>query len=482
MKVGKPIVALVGRPNVGKSTLFNRLAGRRIAIVEDFPGTTRDRLYAGVEWGGVSFLVVDTGGLTAVETGQDKAAQRLRRARPNGGAPPIGQTAGVESGLFLEEMRRQAYMAIEEADVVVFLVDAEAGLTPDDQEIANVLRRSRKPVLLVANKADSPRRSADAVEFYALGLGEPIAVSALHGLGTGDLLERIVEALAPAGAPVEEEANPECPQIAIVGRPNVGKSSLLNRLLGEERIIVSEVPGTTRDAIDTLLHFAGQPVVLIDTAGIRRRGKIAPGVEKHSVLRTMKAINRADVCLLVLDARDRVTAQDQHIAGYILEEAKSAVVVVNKWDAVDKDTHTMQEYTQQIRSALGFMDYVPVLFVSALTGQRVYQVLEVALQVWRERRHRISTGDLNQLVQDAVAHHPPKSRSGRQLRFYYATQAEVDPPTFVFFVNDPELVHFTYKRYLENRIRERYHFTGTPLRLVFRGHTKPESKRRRASS
>ena len=481
MKVGKPIVALVGRPNVGKSTLFNRLVGRRIAIVEDLPGTTRDRLYASVEWGGVSFLVVDTGGLTAVETGHDKAAQRPPRARQNGGAPPIGQTAGVESGLFLEEMRRQAYMAIEEADVVVFLVDAEVGLTPDDQEIANVLRRSHKPVLLVANKADSPRRSAEAVEFYALGLGEPIAVSALHGLGTGDLLERIVEALAPSGAPVEEEATPECPQIAIVGRPNVGKSSLLNRLLGEERIIVSEVPGTTRDAIDTLLHFAGQPVVLIDTAGIRRRGKIAPGVEKHSVLRTMKAINRADVCLLVLDARDRVTAQDQHIAGYILEEAKSAVVVVNKWDAVDKDTYTMQEYTQQIRSALGFMDYVPVLFVSALTGQRVYQVLEVALQVWRERRHRISTGDLNQLVQDAVAHHPPKSRSGRQLRFYYATQAEVDPPTFIFFVNDPELVHFTYKRYLENRIRERHHFTGTPLRLVFRGHTKSESKRRRSS-
>ncbi|MGQ9501077.1 MAG: ribosome biogenesis GTPase Der [Anaerolineae bacterium] len=478
MKADKPIVALVGRPNVGKSTLFNRLVGRRIAIVEDLPGTTRDRLYASAEWGGVSFLVVDTGGLTTVEMDQGKVAQRSRGVRKNKGAPPIGQTAGVESGLFLEEMRRQAYVAIDEADVVVFLVDAEAGITSDDQEIANVLRRSRKPVLLVANKADSARRSADAVEFYALGLGEPIAVSALHGLGIGDLLERIVEVLTPCGVPVEERAiQEEYPQIAIVGRPNVGKSSLLNRLLGEERIIVSEIPGTTRDAIDTLLHFDGQPVILIDTAGIRRRGKIEPGVEKHSVLRTMKAINRADVCLLVLDARDRVTAQDQHIAGYILEEVKSAIVVVNKWDMVDKDTYTMREYTQQIRSALGFMNYVPVLFVSALTGQRVHQVLEVALQVWRERRHRISTGELNQLVQDAVARHPPKSRSGRQLRFYYATQAEVDPPTFVFFVNDPELVHFTYKRYLENRIRELYHFTGTPLRLVFRGHTKPENKR-----
>ncbi|MCS7260928.1 MAG: ribosome biogenesis GTPase Der, partial [Anaerolineae bacterium] len=455
MGAEKPVVALVGRPNVGKSTLFNRLAGRRIAIVEDFPGTTRDRLYATAEWKGVSFVVVDTGGLTALETAWDKAGHPLRGRARNGTTPPIGQTAGVESGLFLEEMRRQAYIAIEEADVVLFIVDVAVGLTPDDRDIADVLRRSRKPVLLVANKADSARRSADAVEFYALGLGEPITISALHGLGTGDLLERVIGALAASGAlPTQaEETTPEYPQIAIVGRPNVGKSSLLNRLLGEERIIVSEVPGTTRDAIDTLLTFAGQPLVLIDTAGIRRRGKITPGVEKHSVLRTLKAINRADVCLLILDARDRVTAQDQHIAGYILDAAKSAVIVVNKWDAVEKDAHTMQEYTQHIRSMLDFMDYVPILFVSALTGQRVYQVLEVALQVWRERRHRISTSDLNQLVQDAVARHPPKSRSGRQLRFYYATQAEVDPPTFIFFVNDPELVHFSYQRYLENRIR-----------------------------
>ncbi len=475
MRPDKPIVALVGRPNVGKSTLFNRLVGRRIAIVEDLPGTTRDRLYANAEWGGVSFLVVDTGGLTAIESDKGSPAQRTRGQ--GGSPPPIGQTAGVESGLFLKEMRRQAYIAIEEADVVIFLVDVEAGLTPDDQEIANVLRRSRKPVLLAVNKADSARRSAEAVEFYALGLGEPIAISALHGLGVGDLLDRLVEELASSSAQVvEEAAAQECPQIAIVGRPNVGKSSLLNRLLGQDRIIVSEVPGTTRDAIDTVLQFAGQPVVLIDTAGIRRRGKIQPGVEKHSVLRTMKAINRADVCLLILDARDVVTTQDQHIAGYILEEAKSVVVVVNKWDAVNKNAHTMQQYTQRIRSVLGFMDYVPVLFVSALTGQRVHQVLEVALQVWKERRYRISTSDLNQLVQDAVARHPPKSRTGRQLRFYYATQPEVDPPTFIFFVNDPELVHFSYQRYLENRIRELYHFTGTPLRMVFRGHAKSENK------
>jgi GTP-binding protein len=465
LKRTKPIVALVGRPNVGKSALFNRIVGRRVAIVEDLPGTTRDRLYAEAEWGGASFVVVDTGGLQmgGVKTGS--------ASRP---APPTGQAAGVESGLFLEEMRQQAEVAIEEADVVVFLVDVEAGLTSGDEEVADVLRRTLKPVILAANKADNERRRADAVEFYALGLGEPMAVSALHGQGTGDLLDRIVEGLGPM-APPEEAEEDERPHIAIVGRPNVGKSSLLNRLLGKERIIVSDVPGTTRDAIDTTLTFEGREVVLIDTAGMRRRGKIAPGVEKHSVLRTLKAINRADVCLLLIDAQDTVTEQDQHIAGYILEEVKSAVIVVNKWDAVEKDTHSVVEYTQKVRAALGFMDYVPVLFVSAKTGQRVRQVLEVALQVWAERRHRISTGDLNRLLHDAVARHPPKSRTGRQLRFYYATQAEIDPPTFIFFVNDRELVHFTYQRFLENRIREEYHFSGTPLRLWFRGREEKDT-------
>ena len=456
----KPIVALVGRPNVGKSTLFNRIVGRRVAIVEELPGTTRDRLYADAEWGGASFIVVDTGGLTAA--GDQKAGAVTWPG------PVTGQAAGVESGLFLTEMRQQAHIAIEEADVVVFLVDAETGPTSNDQEVADVLRRTHKPVILAANKADNARRCADAVEFYALGLGEPVAVSALHGHGSGDLLDRIVEGLGPAAQPVEGEED-ERLHIAIVGRPNVGKSSLLNRLLGQERLIVSEVPGTTRDAIDTTLTVEGQEVVLIDTAGIRRRGKIAPGVEKHSVLRTLKAINRADVCVLLIDAQDMVTAQDQHIAGYILEELKSVAIVVNKWDIVEKDTHTMVEYMQKVRAALGFLDYVPVLFVSAKTGQRVRQVLEVALQVGEERKHRISTGELNQLLQDAVARHPPKSGTGRHLRFYYATQAEVDPPTFIFFVNDRSLVHFTYGRYLENRIREAHHFSGTPLRLVFRG-------------
>jgi GTP-binding protein len=454
----KPIVALVGRPNVGKSTLFNRIVGRRMAIVEDLPGTTRDRLYADADWAGVDFVVVDTGGLVELRsTGQ------ADRQRP---APATAQTAGVESGLFLEQMRDQAYVAIAEAEVVVFLVDAEAGMTASDQEVAEVLRRTQKPVLLAANKADNERRRADAVEFYALGLGDPMPISALHGLGTGDLLDAIVEALPPIEA--EEDEEDERVKIAIVGRPNVGKSSLLNRLLGQERVIVSEVPGTTRDAIDMEVQFGDERIVLIDTAGIRRRGKIAPGVEKYSALRSLKAINRADVCLLLIDAQDKVAAQDQHIAGYILEEAKSVVVVVNKWDAIEKDTHTMAEYVQEVRGALRFLDYVPVLFVSAKTGQRVQQTLEVALQVQAERMRRIATGALNRLLQEALARNPPKSKGGQIPRFYYATQAEVDPPTFVFFVNDHTLIHFSYERYLENRIREVYEFLGTPLRLVFR--------------
>jgi GTP-binding protein len=453
----KPIVALVGRPNVGKSTLFNRIVGRRVAIVEDLPGTTRDRLYADADWRGVDFVVVDTGGLEVTGGG----GRRVKDSRP----PATAQTVGVESGLFLDQMRGQAQIAIAEAEVVVLLVDAETGLTASDQEVADILRRAEKPVILAANKADNDRRRADAVEFYALGLGDPIAVSALHGHGTGDLMDAIVEALPLTE---EEEEEDERVRVAIVGRPNVGKSSLLNRLLGQERVIVSEVPGTTRDAIDMEIEFEGEPIVLIDTAGIRRRGKIAPGVEKYSVLRALKAINRADVCLLLVDAQDGVTAQDQHIAGYILEDVKSVVVVVNKWDLIEKDNYTMSHYTQEIRAALRFMDYVPVLFISAKTGQRVPQTLQVALQVRAERTRRISTADLNRLLQEATARHPPKSKAGQRLKFYYVTQPEVDPPTFVFFVNDRKLVHFTYERYLENRIRETYGFLGTPLRLVFR--------------
>jgi len=436
--MSKALVALVGRPNVGKSTLFNRLVEERKAIVEDVPGTTRDRIYGDAEWSGSIFTVVDTGGLVLDET-DDIAAQ----------------------------VRRQAYIAIEEADVIVFMCDVLDGLTAEDQRIADILRRASKPIILAVNKADNAARRLDAWEFYSLGLGEPLAISALHGTGTGDLLDAVVSGFGP-DAQVEEEET-EAARIALVGRTNVGKSSLLNALLGQERNIVSEIPGTTRDAVDTTILWKGSPVVLIDTAGIRRRGRIAPGVEKYSVLRALKAINRADVVLLLIDLTEGVTAQDTHIAGYILEENRSVVVVANKWDLIEKDSHTMAAYTSRIRESLRFMPYVPVLFISALTRQRVNQVLDTALRVRQQALIRIPTGELNRIVQNAVARHSPPSKWGKRLRIYYATQPKVSPPTIVFFVNDERLVHFSYRRYLENQIRARYPFEGTPLRLSFRG-------------
>ncbi len=452
----KPIVALVGRPNVGKSTLFNRLVGQRKAIVEDLAGTTRDRLYGDADWGGRDFIVVDTGGL-------EFDVSSPSQANPQ---ESTGFQAGVASRLFLKEIRAQAEIAIAEADVIVFLVDAEAGLAAADQDVAALLRRTDKPVLLAVNKADNLKRRNEAVDFYTLGLNDPIPVSALHGTGTGDLLDAIVEALPPLEA--ETETEDEAIKIAILGRPNVGKSSLLNKLLGEERVIVSDVPGTTRDAIDMAIEYEGLSLVLIDTAGIRRRGKIEGGVEKYSFLRSLKAVSRSDVCLLLIDATDMVTAQDAHIAGYIVEEAKSVVVIVNKWDLVEKDTSTINEFTARIRNELKFLDYVPVLFISAKTGQRVQKVLSLALQVQEERLRRIATGELNRLLREAVTKSPPKGGQRQRLKFFYVTQAGVDPPTFVFFVNDRTLVHFSYERYLENVLRERYGFLGTPLRLVFR--------------
>jgi GTP-binding protein len=449
----KPIVALVGRPNVGKSTLFNRIVGERRAIVEDVPGTTRDRLYGDAEWNGVPFTVVDTGGLEIVES-------RKRRQPADRPVPLSTGSAGL-----IEEIRQQAQIAIDEADAVVLLVDVVDGLTPADEDVADVLRRSDKPVFLAANKADSAARERGAAEFYALGLGEVHPIAALQGTGVADLLDQVVAAL-PVVAEAEE---PEALKIALVGRPNVGKSSLLNHLLGEERSIVSPVPGTTRDTIDTSLTWQDQAVLLIDTAGIRRRGRIEQGIEKYSVLRAMKAISRADVVLLLLDAQDLVASQDAHVAGYILEEMRSIVVLVNKWDLVEKDTHTMEAYTRQIRSDLKFLDYVPVLFVSALTGQRVDGILPLAFQVYQERHQRISTAELNRLVEEATVRHPAPHKAGKLLKFYYATQVGQDPPTFVFFVNDSRLVHFSYERYLENQIRRRYNYLGTPLKLVFRG-------------
>jgi GTP-binding protein len=453
--MNKPVVALVGRPNVGKSTLFNRLAGDRLAVVDDRPGTTRDRLVAEAEWRGIAFDVVDTGGIDPTSFGK-------------------GEPLSLDSADYIVQIRGQAELAARGADAVLFLVDAEAGLTPPDREVAAILRRQQTqidgslfpPVLLVVNKCDNARRRAQAVEFYELGMGEPIPISAMHGSGTGDLLDVLFEALGPLHTP-EEESESEL-HIAIVGRPNVGKSSLLNRLLGEERVIVSPIPGTTRDAIDTHMVFDGIPITLIDTAGIRRRGRIEPGVEKYSVLRALKAMDRADVVLLLIDGPEGVTAQDEHIAGMALDKMVSVIVLVNKWDLVPKDAHTMPAYTQQLRESLNFLDYVPVLFISAKTGTRVSKVIPLALQVQEERLRRISTGELNRVIRAAMDAHAPPSKSGKRLKIFYASQVRSNPPTFLFHVNDPGLVHFTYERFLENRIRDQYGFLGTPLRLSFR--------------
>jgi GTP-binding protein len=455
----KPIVALVGRPNVGKSTLFNRIAGRRLAVVHDRPGTTRDRLHAPAEWGGISFTVVDTGGIEVLP--QTVAAGRR---------PGPERVLAQDSAPFIPLMRSQAEQAIYAADAIVFVTDAASGLTAGDEEVADILRRSRCPVFLAANKADNPRLRQAALEFYALGLEAVYPVSALHGIGVADLLDDVVEVLSPSGPEVEDESV----KLAIVGRPNVGKSSLLNKLLGEERAIVSPIPGTTRDAIDTYLEWEGTPITLIDTAGIRRRGKVGRGVEHYSVLRALRAIQRADVALMVIDGVEGVTAQDAHVAGLILDEWASVVVLINKWDAVNKEAAesgeplTTVEYTGWVRKALRFLDYVPVLFVSALTGRRVHQIVPKALDVQAARFQRIPTGPLNRLVQDALARHAPPSKRGRRLNIYYVSQPGVDPPTFVFHVNDTDLVHFSYERYLENQLRKAYEFPGTPLRLVFR--------------
>jgi GTP-binding protein len=368
-------------------------------------------------------------------------------------------------------VREQVTTAISEADVIIFLVDVNEGPTAGDGEIADLLRRSSTPVLVAANKADNQRRRQDAMEFYELGLGDPLPLSALHGTGTGDLLEALLKV-----APADTGDQPtEGTRIAIVGRPNVGKSSLLNAVLGQQRMIVSEEPGTTRDAVDSVIEWNGETVILVDTAGIRRRGRVAPGIERYSVIRALRAIQRADVALLLLDAVEGVTEQDAHIAGYVLEEGKGLVIVVNKWDLVEKDTHTMQQYTSDIREALKFVAYSPVVFVSATTGQRVTKPIDVALAVQEARSRRISTGELNRVVGEATTKHAPPSKKGKRLRIYYATQIGVAPPAFVFFVNDPELVHFTYQRYLENQLRDAFGFEGSPLRMIFR------SRRRDAS-
>ncbi len=446
-----PIVALVGRPNVGKSTLFNRIVGRRQAIVEDLPGTTRDRLYAEAEWAGVGFLLVDTGGLEVI---------------PAAGVEGQWQPLAVDSVPFVQAMKTQAEIAIEEADVIVLVVDAASGLSAADEAVTDILRRTNKPVVLTANKADNADLRQSAAEFYALGLGEPYPISAFHGIGTGDLLDAVVQQLRGLEAPEKVEAAGV--QIAIVGRPNVGKSALLNCLLGEDRVIVSDVAGTTRDAIDTEVTFQGETITLIDTAGIRRRGRIDRGVERYSVLRALKSVERADVALLVLDATQMVTAQDAHVAGYILEAAKSVVVVINKWDLMPTGQEARNQALLRVRQELKFLPYVPVHFVSALTGEGVFKALATAVEVNDQRHVRVPTGDLNRLVREVGTRINPPSKGGRRLRVYYVTQPMVDPPTFVFFVNDRRLVHFGFTRFIENRIRERYPFTGTPIRIEYR--------------
>lgn len=452
----KPVVAIVGRPNVGKSTLFNRLAERRMAIVDDIPGTTRDRLSTEVEWTGTVFDIIDTGGLDPTQVG------------PGKGQKPLS----IGSHMFIDEIRSQAEIAIGEADAILFVVDGQAGITPADREITDSLRKAQKikdgqlypPILLVVNKCESEEAKQNSVQFYDLGFKEIHIISAIHGSATGDMLDSLVELLPESG----EEEEDTSVKIAIVGKPNVGKSSLLNKIIGEDRVIVSNIPGTTRDAIDTRLVYNDTAITIIDTAGIRKRGSIAPGVEKFSVLRAMKSIERSDVALLVVDAYEGIKSQDTHIAGYILDEWKSVVVIINKWDLIEKDTHTMAEFTNYIRYELNFMNYVPILFISALNGKRVDKVLPLALQVQKERMIRLSTSQVNKIVQRAQDKHPSPSKAGKHFKIYYGSQVRNDPPTFLLHVNNPKLSHFTYLRYIENQIREQAPFLGTPIKIILR--------------
>ena len=431
-----PLVAIVGRPNVGKSALFNRLISGNRALVEDLPGTTRDRIYAAFDWNGRQVRVVDTGGLG--DDADDPFGPAIRR--------------GVERALI-------------EAQAVLFVIDAAVGPAAADYEIAEMLRRANQPVLLVANKTDTRAGQQNLIDLYALGLGEPFSVSAIHGKGIGDLMDAIVGLVAGAEIP---EPDTERIRVAIVGRPNVGKSSLTNAILGEDRVVVSEVPGTTRDPIDTPFDFEGHPMVLIDTAGIRRRGKIERGVERHSVQRAEQAVDRSDVVALIIDQTEPLTAQDTHIAGYALEHGKAIILVVNKWDLAE-DRSGRQEFAEQIDSRYQFMAWAPIQFTSAVTGEGIRDLLELVVHVAEVRKHRVPTSELNRVVHRAMAEHGPPTVLNQKLKVLYVTQAAVSPPTFVFFVNDPATVHFSYQRFLENRIRAAFGFEGTTVRLVFRG-------------
>lgn len=431
----KPVVAIVGRPNVGKSTIFNRIVGERVSIVEDIPGVTRDRIYSSAEWLTHDFNIIDTGG---IEIGDEP---------------------------FLEQIRQQAEIAIEEADVIIFMTNGREGVTAADEQVAKILYKTKKPVVLAVNKIDNPDMREMIYDFYALGFGEPWPISGSHGLGLGDLLDECAKHFPQED---EEQYGDDVIKFSLIGRPNVGKSSLVNAFLGQERVIVSNIAGTTRDAIDSPYAYDGQEYVIIDTAGMRKKGKIYETTEKYSVLRALRAIERSDVVLVVLNAEEGIQEQDKKIAGYAHEAGKAVIIVVNKWDAIEKDEKTMNVFTQQIREHFLFLDYAPIIFVSANTKQRVHQILPIIQRVSENHAMRIQSSILNEVIEDSVARNPAPTDKGRRLRIYYATQVAIKPPTFVVFVNEPELMHFSYERFLENRIRETFDFEGTPIRLITR--------------
>ena len=441
--MSKPVVAIVGRPNVGKSTLFNALAGEKISIVKDTPGVTRDRIYADVTWLDKEFTMIDTGGI-----------------EPD------------SKDIIFSQMRDQAQIAIDTADVIIFITDVKQGLIDSDARVADMLRRSGKPVILAVNKVDSFKKyMADVYEFYNLGIGDPLPISASSRLGLGDLLDQVISYFPEHGGEEEED---ERPRIAIVGKPNVGKSSIINRLLGETRVIVSDIAGTTRDAIDTEIVYNEKEYVFIDTAGLRRKSKIKEDLERYSIIRTVTAVERADMVLMVIDASEGVTEQDAKIAGIAHDKGKGIIIVVNKWDAVEKNDKTMREYEGKIRQTLSFVPYAQILFVSALTGQRIFKLFDVIDMVIENQNLRISTGVLNEIMMEAVAMQQPPSDKGKRLKLYYMTQVAVKPPSFVIFVNDKELMHFSYTRYLENKIREAFGFKGTSLRFFIRERKEKE--------
>ena len=433
----KPIVAIVGRPNVGKSTLFNKIGRKRLSIVDDMPGVTRDRIYMDANWLNHEFTMIDTGGIEF-----------------------------DESNHMLASMRQQAQIAMEEADVILFLVDGRAGLTAQDEEVAHVLRRTKKPIVLGVNKIDSPQREVDIYDFYNLGLGDPIPLSASNLMNIGDLLDAVVASFPEN---MEDEHDDDEIRIAVIGRPNVGKSSIVNKILGEERVIVSDVPGTTRDAIDTHFMENGIKYTLIDTAGMRRRGKVEEPVERYSVIRSLRAIDRSDVVLLMINAAEGITEQDKKIAGYAHESGRGVVIVVNKWDIYpEKDDKSTLRFTEDLRDEIGFLQYAPVLYASALTGQRVSRVTALVKYVAEQQSMRIKTSILNELIRDAISVNPPPMHRGRQLKILFMTQVDIRPPKFILFVNDPEIMHFSYLRFIENKLREHFGFEGTPLRLIVR--------------